>query len=160
MQVTHFNYPATTGMTAMGWRISDPLSEPDDGIADRYSVELLYRMPRCAWCYDPGEDVPDVAPLPALRKNRITFASLNKPLKHSARAAALWAEILKAVPGSKLLLLGLPDKRENCHLHPLYVSAGIDPARLIFAPPCPGGTTCASAVKPTSLWTLSHTMAG
>ena len=133
VQATQFNYPDTTGMTAMGWRFSDPLSEPE-GTTDRYSTERLYRLPRCAWCYDPGPEVPEVGPLPALINGFVTFASLNKPLKHTPQAARLWARILAAVPKSRLLLLGLGDERENAALAELYTAEGIAPDRLKFCP--------------------------
>jgi hypothetical protein len=29
VQITHFNYPDTTGMSQMGWRVSDELAEPE-----------------------------------------------------------------------------------------------------------------------------------
>jgi protein O-GlcNAc transferase len=91
VQVTHFNYPDTTGIPEMDWRISDDLAEPS-GVADahdRYSVERLMRLPKRAWCYQPTEDGPAVGPLPALRNGYVTFTSLNKPIKHSPPCVAL-----------------------------------------------------------------------
>ena len=101
VQVTHFNYPDTTGLPAMDRRITDWLAEPHEGPDgdDRFSVERLYRMPQCAWCYDPGVEVPDVGPLPASRNGYVTFALMNKPLKHTPQAAQLSSASLKAVPG-------------------------------------------------------------
>lgn len=136
VQATQFNYPDTTGMTAIDWRISDPLAEPE-GSTDAYSVERLCRLPRCAWCYDPGVDVPAVGPLPADANGHVTFASLNKPLKHAEETAALWARILAAVPGSRLLLLGWGDEREDGLLHARFAAHGVGRDRLLFTPRCP-----------------------
>jgi predicted O-linked N-acetylglucosamine transferase (SPINDLY family) len=133
VQVTHFNYPDTTGMSAMDWRITDAISEPE-GESDRYSTEKLFRLPECAWCYDAGEDVPEVGPLPAISRGYVTFVSLNKPLKHSAPAVELWCRILHAVPGSRLLLMGTDANPLNPALREPFARHGITGNRLIFAP--------------------------
>jgi len=78
VQVTHFNYPDTTGMSAMDWRLTDALSEPM-GHADANSTERLYRLPDCAWVYQPPPNCAEPGPPPALRNGCITFAALNKP---------------------------------------------------------------------------------
>lgn len=137
VQATHFNYPATTGMSAMDWRLSDDLAEPAELNTDRYSVERLCRIGPCAWCYDAGLEVPDVGPLPLERHGYVTFTSLNKPLKHTDITAKLWGRVLAAVPGSKLLLLGLADQSENALLAKRYTEVGLPPDRLIFAPHAP-----------------------
>jgi protein O-GlcNAc transferase len=134
VQATHFNYPDTTGIPEMDWRISDALAEPG-GVADahdRYSVERLIRLPKRAWCYQPTEDGPAVGPLPALRNGYVTFISLNKPIKHSPPCVALWARVLKAAPGAKLMLLGFADAGQNAPIAEQYAKHGIGPDRLRF----------------------------
>src|SRR5207253_1078899 len=82
------------------------------GATERFQCEAPLRLRRCGWCYQPwdaateGGEAPGVGPLPALaRQGQVTFASLNKPLKHTPQVAALWAAVLHAVPGSRLMLL-------------------------------------------------------
>ena len=61
IQVTYLGYPNTTGMTAIDFRLTDGLADPP-GITDHLNVEKLWRLPGCAWCYDPPADSPDVQP--------------------------------------------------------------------------------------------------
>jgi protein O-GlcNAc transferase len=136
VQITHFNYPDITGMSAMDYRITDDLSEPP-GTSEQFSTEQLLRLPYCAWCYHPGFDVPDVGPLPALTRGYVTFCSLNKPIKHSAPTVALWSKVLQAVPNSRLLLLGTDANPLNPALREPFAEHGITGDRLIFAPRLP-----------------------
>jgi protein O-GlcNAc transferase len=104
VQVTHFGYPDTTGMTQMDYRISDALADPV-GSAERFYTEKLIRLPHVGWLYGTPEDAPEVGPLPAQSKGHITFGSFNAFAKVGPKVFALWARILQAVPGSKILLL-------------------------------------------------------
>jgi protein O-GlcNAc transferase len=131
VQVTHFNYPDTTGLSAMDYRFSDALAEPV-GKSEQYSTEALVRLPHCAWCYHPGFEVPEVRPLPAQGNGYVTFTSLNKPLKHSVSTIALWAKILHAVPHSRLLLFGTDTEPANPALAVPFVAHGIGQDRLRF----------------------------
>jgi protein O-GlcNAc transferase len=131
VQVTHFNYPDTTGMSVMGYRLTDALAEPE-GISERYSTEQLVRLPHSGWCYHPGFEVPPVKPLPALENGYITFTSLNKPIKHSLPTIALWAKVLHFVPNSRMLLLGTDASPANPALAAPFAAHGIGPERLRF----------------------------
>ncbi len=87
-------------MTAIDYRLTDALADPP-GSTDHLNVEKLWRLPACAWCYEPPEDAPDVHP----RENgRITFGSFNAFSKINSRLVAIWAELLKRAPKSRLLL--------------------------------------------------------
>lgn len=135
LQVTHFNYPDTTGMSAMDYRITDDLAEPEGGddSHDRCSVEKLVRLPGRGWCYQPTADGPAVGPLPMLARGHVTFSALNKPIKHSPPCVALWARVLKAVPGSRLMLLGSAQPGQNEPIEAQFTQHGVGPERLLFA---------------------------
>jgi predicted O-linked N-acetylglucosamine transferase (SPINDLY family) len=134
VQVIHFNYPDTTGVPEMDWRITDDLAEPagGDDPHDRYSTERLCRLPRRGWCYRPTLEAPGVGPLPALANGYVTFAALNKPVKHSPPCVALWAKVLKAAPTTKLMLLGFEDAAQNEPIAAQFGAHGIGPERLRF----------------------------
>jgi protein O-GlcNAc transferase len=136
VQVTYFNYPDTTGMSAMDYRVTDELAEPT-GVSEAYSTEHLVRLPHCGWCYDPGADVPEVNPLPRSANGHVTFASLNNPIKHSEPTVVLWAKVLHAMPDSRLLLLGVDADPANPTLAARFASHGIGRERLRFAPQRP-----------------------
>jgi len=100
IQITYLGYPNTTGMTAIDYRLTDDLADPP-GSTDHLNVEKLWRLPGCAWCYEPPEDAPDVQ----TRENGcITFGCFNAFAKINSRLVAIWAQLLKSTPGSRLLL--------------------------------------------------------
>ncbi|MGD0390044.1 MAG: tetratricopeptide repeat protein [Tepidisphaeraceae bacterium] len=100
IQVTYLGYANTTGMTAIDYRLTDALADPP-GMTDALNVEELWRLPGCAWCYDPPEDAPEIQ----LRGNGpITFGCFNAFAKINRKMAAIWAELLKRVAGSRLLI--------------------------------------------------------
>jgi protein O-GlcNAc transferase len=100
IQMTYLGYTNTTGMTAIDYRLTDASADPP-GMTDHLNAEKLWRLPGCAWCYRPPEDAPDIQP----RGNGpITFGCFNAFAKINPTLTATWAELLKRVPGSRLLL--------------------------------------------------------
>ena len=55
VQATYNGYIDTTGMSSMGYRITDALHDPP-GLTDRFHTEKLVRLPICNWCYRGDED--------------------------------------------------------------------------------------------------------
>ncbi|HEX8523824.1 MAG TPA: tetratricopeptide repeat protein [Tepidisphaeraceae bacterium] len=102
VQVNYLAYPATSGQTAIDYRITCDLLDPGD---DQFSSEGLIRIPDTFWCYGPSPDAPPVNDLPALSSDRFTFGSLNTPAKVNDAVVALWSQVLLAVPKSRLLML-------------------------------------------------------
>jgi len=102
IQVNMVGYFDTTGLRSIDYRVTDEQQDPPG--AEQFHVEQLIRIRPSCWCYSAEEDDPPVAPTPALSKRYITFASLNKVVKVSAPCAKLWARVLDAIPGSRLLL--------------------------------------------------------
>jgi len=103
VQATWLGYPDTTGLPAIDWRISDALADPP-GEADRLCTEKLYRLPRGFLCYGPAEDSPPVVVTPAAARGHVTFGSFNNLAKVSGETRTLWARILAALPGSRMLV--------------------------------------------------------
>lgn len=102
VQMTWMGYPNTTGLRTIDYRITDMVADPA-GVDAHYS-EALLRLDGCFLNYLPLTDAPEVAPLPALSKGHITFGSFNNYSKINPGVLQLWAEVLKQVPGSRLLL--------------------------------------------------------
>lgn len=103
VQMTLFGYPSTTGMRAMDCRVSDPYADPP-GETDGYYVEAVLRMPEVAWVYKTPADAPPPTALPSQARRTFTFGCLNNPAKLSEGCVSLWADILKAVPRSRLVI--------------------------------------------------------
>jgi protein O-GlcNAc transferase len=100
--VTWLGYFASTGLKAIDYVLGNAWVLPEDE-ADQW-VEKPWRLPRSYLCFaPPALDIP-VGKLPALAGKGITFGSFNNLNKLSDRTLAVWAQILKAVPDSRLLL--------------------------------------------------------
>jgi len=71
--------------------------------------EKTVRLPETYWCYEPLNrlDVP-VNSLPAIENGHFTFGSLNSFSKLNRGVLSLWAEVLRQVEASRLLLLANP----------------------------------------------------
>ncbi|MCU0897819.1 MAG: tetratricopeptide repeat protein [Burkholderiales bacterium] len=131
VQMTYLGYLATTGMKAMDFRITDGVADPE-GVADPFYTERLLRLPGTQWCYRPPADAPE--PGPAGFRGGVTFGSLNQFLKVTPEMAALWARIVAAVPGSRMLIVGAP---KDAPAHPVlraFDDAGIDRERIVALP--------------------------
>lgn len=92
----------TTGMAAVDAWITDPLIHPPGRTTERF-VETLVRIPALVNHAPPSPSPPLIRP-PSAAAGRITFGSFNNPAKMTGRVIALWAAVLDAVPGSRLLL--------------------------------------------------------
>jgi predicted O-linked N-acetylglucosamine transferase (SPINDLY family) len=131
VQVTGFGYLNTTGMTAMGYRISDPFADPQ-GMTEKYHTEELVRLPEIAWCYQPWDESPDVAPLSAKAPGDVTFASFNNLAKVNVHVIALWARVLAALPGARLLLLRARDEHGVRRVDAEFARHGVAPGRVTW----------------------------
>jgi predicted O-linked N-acetylglucosamine transferase (SPINDLY family) len=138
VQLTFIGYPATTGLPAIDYRITDPWLDPPGGDSDSANVEKLVRLPRSFWCYDAGDEQP-VSELPARSRDdgRITFGSLNNAAKVSPPVIDTWAEILTRVPSSRLMLFANERVNPGEHLRGEFHRRGIAPDRLEFLPRVP-----------------------
>jgi predicted O-linked N-acetylglucosamine transferase (SPINDLY family) len=103
VQASYLGYLGTTGLEAIDYYITDAHADPL-GLAEEHYQERLLRLPECAFCYRPGAAPEAATELPARRCGRLTFGSLNTLAKLSAEVLALWAQVLTAVPGSRLML--------------------------------------------------------
>ena len=141
VQVAWLGYPQTTGLEAMDYRLSDAVVEPP-GEADELSTETIVRLPHGFHCFGrPGESgrgdgceeaTLEVGPLPASANGFVTFGSFNTVQKMPPPLVTLWARILHAVAGSRLLLKSLPDTVIADRYQAMFAEQGIDPARIEF----------------------------
>ncbi len=135
VQLAYLGYPNTRGMPCIDYRISDRHIEPEND-AENFSTETLIRMPESWYCFRPPNDSPAVNALPAASNGYITFGSLNQHCKTNPGVLTLWAQVLQAVPGSKLLIhthtrsLNDPNTRQT--FAAFFNGLGISADRLIF----------------------------
>jgi len=134
VQVAWLGYPCTTGLAAMDYRITDAYADPA-GVSEAHYSETLFRLPDTFDCYGPPRDAPEVGYLPAIAQGHVTFGSFNNLAKLSAEVRALWARLLLAVPGSRLLLKSVPlaDAAARQRLIGDFAAHGVGEERLILA---------------------------
>lgn len=125
VQVTMVGYMHTTGLSAMDYRITDVNLDPP-GSSEAFSTETLVRLPAGAATFHPPAGCPSVNELPALTNGHITFGAFNNPAKVTPEAVDAWAEILRALPESRLLVVG----RGGNAIKPSLEAHGVDAARV------------------------------
>ncbi len=103
VSVSYLGYPATTGLASIDYIVSDAWLDPIDTTDGRYSEELV-RLPGAWFAFEPRDDCPEVSTLPATKNGYITFGALCNPQKLDDAVIELWSELLKRVPGSRLIL--------------------------------------------------------
>src|SRR5439155_4563287 len=71
-------------------------------------------------------------PPPALAGGRVTFGCFNNPAKLSTPALAAFADVVRRVPGSRIVLKyrGMDDPAVGRRLLDLFASAGVSPERV------------------------------
>jgi len=130
IQVSWIGNPNTTGLQAMDYYLADRFSAPP-GLLDALFTEQIVRLPSGA-LFQPLDLAPAVNGLPALESGVVTFGSFNRNDKLVEGVVALWARVLNAVPGSRMLLGGLPDASQKENLARQFARHGVDRGRLIF----------------------------
>lgn len=100
IQVTWLGWPATTGLDAIDWRITDVLADPPG--VESENAERLLRLEGGFHVWRAPVEAPD------LRTSRgdhpPTFGSFNQALKLSRATIALWSRVLAATPRARMLI--------------------------------------------------------
>ncbi|MBK8117207.1 MAG: tetratricopeptide repeat protein [Candidatus Accumulibacter sp.] len=132
LQASWIGYPGTTGLQAMDYYLSDPFFLPR-GEFDGQFTEKIVHLPCCS-PFLPSPLAPSVSPLPALSQGHVTFGSFNRPTKISASVIALWAQLLVAVPRSRMLLGAMRTDGRVEQLIDEFARHGVVKERLSFHP--------------------------
>jgi protein O-GlcNAc transferase len=131
VQVSMFD-GATTALRGIDHWLTDPVLTPP-GSTERFT-EHLARLPML-FHYPALSRAPAVADLPAAHAGHITFGSFNNPLKLSRTTIALWARVLRAMPGTRLVLKyhgRFADPSLQTRLRVGFGGRGVDPGRIEF----------------------------
>ena len=127
-QISLFGYPATTGLRAMDYRVTDSVTDPP-GSSEELYVEKLLRLPDLGWLYVPPK-APEPNPLPAAQNREFRFGCLAPPGKVSDASVETWAAILKAVPFARLVLLTGQSVTSAGALAARFTRHGVSPDQL------------------------------
>jgi protein O-GlcNAc transferase len=102
VQSSWLGYFATTGVAEINYILGDPHVLPASEAG--HFTETVWPLPETYLCFTPPDVQIDVAVLPAISNQYITFGSFNNLAKMTDAVVALWARVLLAVPCSRLLL--------------------------------------------------------
>ena len=103
VQVCGIGWFDSTGLSSVDYILSDVYASPIETGNVNYTEEIL-RMPQSHLCYMRHDNPSSKFGLPFLKNGYITFGSLNNFAKVTDEMLRVWAEILKRVPNSCLLL--------------------------------------------------------
>ena len=123
IQATYIGYPATTGVDAVDYFITQPIHTPLE--AAEYFSEKLVHTPGCTgYSIRKGAENTVSKPLPFIRNGFVTFGSFNRPNKISTECISAWATILSNVPNSKMIIKG--DDLIGSHFEGLVIKTMTD----------------------------------
>jgi len=128
VQVAWLAYPGSTGLPGIGYRLTDASMDPP-GIKPAWSAEEPVRLPHCWCCYAPVGESPEVNALPARSAAGVTFGSLNNFAKVNEGVLALWARVMEAAPGSRIVML-CPEGWARERVRAFFAARRISPERV------------------------------
>ena len=102
IQITWLGYWNTTGMRTVDYILTDPYTTPED--SPQRFTEAPLRLADSRFCYAPVPYAPPVSSSPCTERGTFTFGSFNRYDKLGPEVIECWAEILRRVPDSRLLI--------------------------------------------------------
>ncbi len=120
----------TTGLSAIDYYLTDDQTVPAG--SEHLFAEKPWRLPVPALVYRPLSDLGEVNPLPSNERAYVTFGTLTRSIRINYRTVRAWAEILKRVRGSRLVIdsVNFKDAAAQAALAQKFLELGIDRARL------------------------------
>jgi predicted O-linked N-acetylglucosamine transferase (SPINDLY family) len=137
VQVNYLGYPSTTGSDCIDYIIADAFVVPPGG--ERHYAERVARLPDT---YQANEPIgPGTAETPSraqlgLPERGVVFCSFNNNIKVTPEMFRAWMRILSSV-GDSVLWLWSGSEAVKDNLRREAAAAGVDAARLVFAPSIP-----------------------
>jgi len=131
IQITYLGYPNTSGLPSMDYRITDKAADSQCQIP--FNTEKLLYMEPCFLCYTPPES-PPIKKRPMTKPDSILFGSFNTLSKINDHVIEVWAEILKQLPHSKLLVKNksITDPEIKADIQNRFQAYGIHETQLVF----------------------------
>ncbi|WP_084455236.1 O-linked N-acetylglucosamine transferase family protein [Comamonas composti] len=132
VQLTWIGNPASTGLETMDYLVcGNPMLKTSQLKAQ--ITEQVMRLPM-AYVFEGGFHQHPVMPLPGLCNGHLTFGSFNRHIKINRQVIAVWGQVLRALPASRLVLGCCPATGPSKDLREWLSEEGVDEARVRFAP--------------------------
>jgi tetratricopeptide (TPR) repeat protein len=136
VQLHYMSFPGTLGYDAVDGIVADEVVVPEG--FEAFYHERVWRMPRCYFVNDGRRRLPAATTRreAGLPDDALVFACLNQSYKLSRAVFAIWMDVMARAPKLVLWLLAY-GRRMRSNLQRFADRAGVDPARLFFAPHAP-----------------------
>ena len=134
VQITYLGFPGSVSGVGMDYAITDAVVTPPS--SEPFYEERLLRMPVSYQSNDrnrPRVQRPVSRAAFGLPEEGIVFAAFHQAQKIRSGPFRAWMEVLKAVPGSVLWLMGQEPLAE-LNLRAEALAEGVEASRLVFAP--------------------------
>ena len=131
VQVNYLGYFASSGLASMDYWLGDSHLFPPGH--SEWATESLHRLPRPFLAWTPQKPLPEAdISVSTAPSGPIRFGSFNHNRKLSDATLKLWAEVLDAVPGSRLVLKASSQSDSDTQrlLRRRMVRQGLDPERV------------------------------
>jgi predicted O-linked N-acetylglucosamine transferase (SPINDLY family) len=131
VQVTAWGHATGTGIPTIDYLFADPVTIPRD--VRRLFAEQMYDLPCSITAQSSPDGVRAVLP-PILSRGSVSFGVFNRASKISDEAISVWARILRAVPGSRLLFKdgAFEDASLQLIFTEKFLAQDIESDRLVF----------------------------
>ncbi len=100
VQLSFLGHPHSTGLASIDWWVGDEVLSPAEHAP--LFCEGIAQLPGSLLVWAPDRD--QCLPPPRHARAAVVFGSFNEAIQLTPRCIALWARVLRAVPGSQLLL--------------------------------------------------------
>ncbi|MEH6632611.1 MAG: tetratricopeptide repeat protein [Halopseudomonas aestusnigri] len=133
VQATYIGYPATTGLDAIDYFITQPIHTPITA-ARAFSEKLVHTVGCTSYNIRSSAEHVVSKPLPFKENGYVTFGSFNRPSKVSKECIDAWVKIAAGVPNSRLIIKsdGVTGDRFKNVVTESMNEAGVSSERLIF----------------------------
>lgn len=103
VQVSYLNHAGTCGVGNVDYVVADEIACPP--ALDHLYTEEVLRLPGTFFNFNYDWDTfPDAGPPPCLRNGAVTFGCFGSESKINDAQVYMWAQLLSALPGTRLLL--------------------------------------------------------
>lgn len=138
VQLTWIGFPCSSAIQNVDYTIVDYVTDPIP-YSERFYTEKLAYMSKTFLCYpllhDYSLDSLKIKKPPFIKNGFITFASFNNAYKFTDKMINAWAEILKRVPNSRLLISSMNGTKNEISMTALkrkFLNNGMDIAKVDF----------------------------
>ena len=131
VQAVYLGYAGGCAVKCIDYRLTDRHIDPDD-TQEAFYFQSPQQLSGTYWCYQAPASAVQVGALPSLKAGAaLTLGCLNNFSKITRDCLELWSEILKKLPGSKLLLHAPPGSPRQRVLQ-ILLENGVRPDRVDF----------------------------